>query len=247
MRAISAAVAAIILAAAGSAHAAIVTDVDNVVLPPSGTNAYSGFAAVLTPSSNVSIFQTWTPTVQGQLATLDLYSGFSVFGSPPPNFTYTLSIYGGDVRQSGSVLLGQEDFLATTFHDHSLRSFDLSTLSISTLAGDVMTFGISIKTCDPSITCVVAAYDTFSATQSGPVLATSNGGYAGGQEFNLMNGAYSSPLGSDAGRDMSFRISLDSVAAAVPEPSVWVLMLSGVFGAGAMLRRRRSVASLASA
>ncbi|MGZ3273141.1 MAG: PEP-CTERM sorting domain-containing protein [Caulobacteraceae bacterium] len=243
MRVVSAAVAALTLAAAGSAHAAIVVDVDNVVLPPAGTTTYSGLAAVLTPANSVQIFQTWTSMDQGQLATLELFGGFSVFGAPPPSFTYTLSIYGGDVRQSGSVLLGQEDFLATTIHDHSLRSFDLSGLSISTAPGEVMTFGFSVKTCDPSLTCLFAEYDTFSATQTGPVLATSNGGYAGGQAFNLVNGAYGSPLGFDGGRDMSFRISVnDSPVAPVPEPGAWALMLSGMFGAGAMMRRRRLVA-----
>ncbi|MDB5436896.1 MAG: hypothetical protein JWR47_3153, partial [Phenylobacterium sp.] len=36
-----------------------------------------------------------------------------------------------------------------------------------------------------------------------------------------------------------------SVAAGVPEPTTWTMMIAGFFGLGAALRRRRATAALA--
>ncbi|THD55625.1 PEPxxWA-CTERM sorting domain-containing protein [Phenylobacterium sp.] len=94
-------------------------------------------------------------------------------------------------------------------------------------------------------------YVSFDGTTiAGSYVDTTNGSPYQHYTFALGAGTGSDTITFNGRNDPSYN-TLDNVAitqtAGVPEPTSWALMLSGFFGAGAFLRRRRAVTATATA
>lgn len=238
--------AALSLAATGAA-AATTVDVDNLLVPTPptsllGSGVYAGAYRSLTTSSSNTAFQTWTVGKTGRLAGIDLFGGafasYSLDGATfqssllVPDYDVTLTILGGGFGLlPGDQVLGSITRSAADVVRDGVTSFDLLALDIFANAGTVLTLQMAVEAC-PSY-CSRGWYNTSAFNAGGNTY-----GYSGGSLFARVNGALYEQLG-----DMNFRTSM----AAAPEPGTWALMTLGFLSAGAVIRRSRRMAGVASA
>lgn len=240
-RFLSAVVGAMVVGS-GGANAAVVVDVDNLVLPPPGANATFGLAASdFKNTVQRDLFQTWTVTTPGVLNSVEFFGSARVQNGP--SFTTALTVYKGDVRAPGAVALGHVSINSLDVPTYAVHSVDLSGLGVVTNSGDLMSLGLSVEDCAPLAECSFINWQRFfsgTVLSPGPLVATSYG-YSGGAQFQSVNGVFVAP--ADANSDMNFRIFVDDGAppsiAAVPEPTTWAAVLLGFFAIGGALRRRR--------
>lgn len=109
----------------------------------------------------------------------------------------------------------------------SLPTFDLRAANLQVHAGHHLTFALTTGIPRPELALVEGV----------------NGSafnYGGGVKYSILNGK----LGAFGAGDFAFRTFVNdpTVAAAVPEPRAWALLIGGFAAAGAGLRRRRRLA-----
>ena len=237
MKKLCIAVAALSLAVTTASAATI--DVDNLLLGPASHNGWTGLGALsatTVPSSPVTnyAFQTWTVGRTGRLAQVDLFgsvgSAYSqdglIYNSFPLDFDVTLTILGGGTAFTpGDQVLGSVTKSAADIVSLGVTAFDFSALDIYATAGTTLAWRMSVEDCPVSY-CVRGWSNWNNFTNAGG--GTTNG-YVGGNMILQSNGIfyYYNP------QDLNFRTWV-----AVPEPAAWGLMILGLVGVGAALRRR---------
>ncbi len=242
-KAIAAVVGSLML---GSAADAATIDVDNLLEPPLPYfNGWGmGASAHVSPElgrSWMQTYQTWTVGQSGRLDRVDIFgnairtmSSDNVNFAMDTDFLVTLTILGGATEWfPGGVELGSVTRSAAELGDgaHKTTSFDLSGLGISAAQGDRLTFRMSVEEC-PQITSCHASWSSWNTIQG---VGTTNE-YAGGRAFTAI------PAGLYwTDNDLNFRTWMS----AVPEPSIWAMMIVGFGAVGSMARtsRRRNAAA----
>jgi len=210
----------------GTGAGAAVVDVDNFVTPPGG-GFFTGSGMYVDAATHSVMGQTWTVGISGQLTQIDLFT--EVYGSQPIDVTF--AVYRTpDVLTPGSDLLGSLTLSSTDLVDYGVMSFNLSTLNINALAGDILSWKMSLAPCPTPTPCdnfVVNRHDF----NGGPAAPAYDGGWAFfSNDIHPIVYQFS---------DHNFRTWVS--AAEVPEPQTWALLILGFGGAGAALRRRRAL------
>jgi len=238
---------AVALVTATSAYSASVVDVDNLFIGDAnmGWAGLAGRQSFDGQHGSVTAMQTWTVGRTGRLQRLDLFGETNGFRETQDgafadshvdadyferfDFNVTLTILsGGSVDLPGSIELGSVTRRASEVAFHGVSSFDLGALEIDAVAGQVLTFAMSVDPCADLPFCTNGWVNIFRFQSGGDT-----SGYAGGS---------SSLLGSRSGLtlfpeyDMNFR----TWVSAVPEPATWALMILGFGLVGGAIRVSRN-------
>jgi hypothetical protein len=214
MRCLGFALSVVIAAMSGGAAADEIADAQNWPALGDGTNAISSSRFQV----ERDLFQTWTVVNSGLLTRIELAD---YYVGTDKDWNRTLTIFkGGDASGPGAQFLGS----LTLPWGSGLGLYDLSAMGIGVLAGDNLSFRMSVDAC------------TY-ADCNHEWVAFRRAGYADGFQFETQLGDVT-PVASD----LAFRTFVDtdhvpSTPALVPEPRTWALLVLGLGAVGSLLRR----------
>lgn len=236
-----------ILGCAGTAHAAVEIDQENLAVWRSGTRI-AGSLLHYQPEfavSRLGQLQSVTAGKEGFLKSIDLQL-FRTNDSNP-NLSFDVSIVNGEPALTGAIvplatvsLLRSSLPTAVAVQSGVLVNVDFSSLNYALKAGQKFSILISM----PAI-----ATGSGSPTINGPSWAyglerTSDGSFT--PEFTNYSGGFNTVINGDGSRaitgsDRGFRTYVDVTA--VPEPATWTMMTGGFGMVGGAIRagRRRKV------
>lgn len=163
---------------------------------------------------------------------------FQTFNASAANSPVSFSLLAG-AGLGGASIYSQSLTLPTTLPGRTGVFHDFAVPDLAVTIGDVYTAVLSSASTRVGV-ALGPEYDIYNGTALG------GDAYAGGRAYFATQ-----PFGNctnDAGSncDLNFRVSgLRAIAAAVPEPASWGMMILGVGLAGGAVRRRRSTAALA--
>lgn len=239
----SAAILAAAAAISGPASAQIVLDQNATIAAPSGPSLNGNVIVLVgtsTPpasprnpnpqSSFAAIGQTVTAGVSGRLTSIELQGlGSLISGSGA-----FLGLFNGNLA-AGGTLIGAA-YAPIASQALSLVTFDVSGLNYHVAPGQLYSFGLTYVGQSGPAANFRALVGTFAgANPPAPPTILNYNQYAGGQGYRFLNGgpAVVQPW------DIGFRTFVDLSAAAVPEPSSWLLMIFGFGLVGATMRTRQ--------
>lgn len=192
----------------------------SVVSGPAGTRAVS-IANVDPIGQTFTAFTDTITSVGFQFASLN---------PTQPNDPITLRIFAGETL-TGTSLFTNTFTLPTSINSRTPQWFDIAVPSLGVTNGQryslVLQTGSSFR----------------NALVVGPDFNPSTGQFAGGDAYAggrlLSTGAtYANCTGANNNCDANFRVTGNLVAAAVPEPTTWAMLILGFGVVGGALRRR---------
>ena len=154
---------------------------------------------------------------------------FTALNPSSANAPLTFSLFAGETL-TGTSLFTTSFTLPATINSRTVEQFfDIALPNLTVVRGGQYT-GVLTATSDRNALLV------------GPGLNVQTGVFTGGDAFaggRLVGtpAPYANCAGAANNCDANFRVTGNIIAAAVPEPSTWVMLLFGFAGAGAMLRR----------
>jgi len=163
---------------------------------------------------------------------------FTVLNASDPNTNLSLAIYAGEAL-SGTALFSTTFLLPATLDVRDERAWvDLAIPDLAVAQGQVYSL-------------VLNATSNRAALLTGPGFRSATGqfyageSYEGGKLITNWSAIYANCKGAANNCDANFRVTGNLLAAAVPEPSTWALMIVGFGAVGATIRRRKPASSAA--
>lgn len=156
---------------------------------------------------------------------------FNTLNPNAVNAPITLSIFGGETL-SGTALFTTTFTMPATISDRTPRWVDISLPDLAITNGDLYSL-------------VLTGTTSRAAVVQGPGYNSGTGqffggdAYAGGKLLSNWSGIYSNCQGASNNCDLNFRVTGEILAAAVPEPSTWAMMILGMGAVGGAMRRTR--------
>ncbi|MBW8754967.1 MAG: PEP-CTERM sorting domain-containing protein [Sphingomonadales bacterium] len=166
---------------------------------------------------------------------------FNTLNPGAANSPLTLAIYGGETL-TGSALFSTSFTLPSSITSRDTVAWvDIAVPSLSLTNGNLYSL-------------VLSAASTRPAVLLGPDFNVNTGLFSGGDAYadgkllTNWSSIYSNCTGAANNCDLNFRVSGETLAAAVPEPSTWLTLVLGMGAIGAAMRRpRRAGAALQTA
>ena len=162
---------------------------------------------------------------------------FGSLNPTQPNNAITLNIFSGETL-TGSSLYTTSFTLPTSINSRTPTWFDVAIPDLAIMNGSVYSLVLTTGSSSRNSIAVGPGFNVSNGQ------FTSGDAYAGGRAFASQ--ALYSNCQNDANSicDLNFRVTGDILAAAVPEPSAWALLILGFGVTGSALRanRKRRVA-----
>lgn len=155
---------------------------------------------------------------------------FNTLNPGAANAPITFNLYAGETL-TGNSLYTTSFALPATWADRTARWFDVVLPNVAIANGSV--YSLVLNTTSARTGIVLGPdYNIYNGQPLGP------DAYAGGRAF-AQRTLYSNCTGAANNCDLNFRITGDVLAAAVPEPASWALLILGFGAVGGALRTSR--------
>lgn len=155
---------------------------------------------------------------------------FNTLNPGSANAPITFNLYAGETL-SGTSLYTTSFTLPAAWTDRTPRWFDIGLPDVAITDGSVYSLVLSTTSARTGIV-LGPDYNIYTGQPLGP------DGYAGGRAFARTT-LYPNCTGANNNCDLHFRVTGETLAAVVPEPSAWALLILGFGVVGSALRAGR--------
>lgn len=202
--------------------------------------AFSGMSGI--QANSAAWHFTAAPNGLGQTAFLQAYNGAAAAGGPPAPGSIALTLPGLHAGDTYTLTFSDEGRAgygaATVVTSYDGVSDTLNAANISTTGFQTHTFTFTAAAGSDVVklsTVTSSAFDVATAIAGLEVIDTSPATPSSGSPGSNPP----SPIGTQGGPPVQTPPTNDPIPSAVPEPASWALMLFGIGGVGALLRRHR--------
>lgn len=218
LRGLAASVAALTLATPATAAETL-----QILSGPAGTRAVTISAADPIGQSFTAFTDTIT-SVGFQFASLN---------PTQANEAITLSIFAGEAL-SGAALFTSAFTLPSAINSRTPQWFDIAVANLAVVSGQRYSLVLNTGNSARNALVVGPDYNVQTGQFSG------GDAYAGGKLMTDWTGIYANCKGPANNCDANFRVTGERLAAAVPEPGAWAMLIVGFMAVGGALRGARA-------
>ena len=158
---------------------------------------------------------------------------FNSLNPTQPNDPITLRIFAGETL-SGTALFTSNFTLPSSINSRTPQWFDIAVSNLAVTNGQRYSLVLNTGSSFRNALVVGPDFNVQTGQFSG------GDAYAGGRLLTNWSGIYANCQGANSNCDANFRVTGNLVAAAVPEPGAWAMMIVGFMAVGGAMRASRT-------